>query len=84
LSALKHFENCLAAAYQGHEVLFGLTGSDFADKKTPGRAELNSRMQRLYNKSKHVEGMIRAQSFQGDTVALWISNEGLRDRLRTH
>jgi len=80
LRALGHLETCLAAAYQGHEVLFGLRGSEFKNKELPGRAELNWRMDRLYNKSKHVEGMIRAQSFQGDNVAMWISNEGLRTR----
>jgi hypothetical protein len=83
LAALGHFEVCLAAAYQGHEVLFGLTGSEFKSKDVPGRAELNWRMDRLYNKSKHVEGMIRAQDFQGDNVAMWISNDGLRTRDET-
>jgi hypothetical protein len=78
LSALGYFEICLAAAYQGHEVLFGLRGAEFRDKHLPGRAELNWRMERLYNKSKHVEGMIRAQSFKGDNVAMWISNAGLQ------
>jgi hypothetical protein len=80
LTALGHFEVCLAAAYQGHEVLFGLVGIEFQNKDIPGRAELNWRMDRLYNKSKHIEGMIRAQSFQGDNVPMWISNEGLRTR----
>lgn len=80
LAALGHFEVCLGAAYQGHEVLFGLSGSKFKNKDVPGRAELNWRMDRLYNKSKHIEGMIRAHSFQGDNVAMWISNEGLRTR----
>jgi len=35
-------------------------------------------MERLYNKSKHIEGMIRAQSFKGDNVTMWISNKGLQ------
>lgn len=70
----------IAATYQGHEVLFGLMGSEFKNKDAPGRAELNWRMDRLYNKSKHIEGMIRAQGFQGDNIAMWISNEGLRTR----
>ena len=37
-------------------------------------------MERLYNKSKHIEGMIRAQSFKGDNVTMWISNKGLQTR----
>jgi hypothetical protein len=78
LSALSHFEICVATAYQGHEVLFALRKSDFRNKEGGGRGELNWRMDRLYNKSKHTEGMIRAQSFQDETVAMWISNEGLR------
>jgi hypothetical protein len=83
LNALSHFEICLAAAYQGHELLFGLSGSAFRDKEVPGRAELNWRMERLYNKSKHVEGMIRAQNFEGDNVPMWISSGGLRTRDET-
>ena len=83
LMALGHFETCLAAAYQAHEVLFGLRGFEFKNKDLPGRAQLNWRMDRLYNKSKHIEGMIRAQSFQGDNIAVWISNEGLRTRDET-
>ncbi len=78
LTALSHFEICLAAAFQGHEVLFALRNSEFRDKSAGGRGELNWRMDRLYNKSKHTEGMIRAQDFQGDTVAMWISNDGLQ------
>jgi|ERR1700683_1315917 len=65
LSALGHFETCLAAAYQGHEVLFGLTGSEFRDKNLPGRAELNWRMERLHNKSKHIEGNDPRTELQG-------------------
>lgn len=80
LTALSHFEICLAAAYQGHEVLFALRNAGFKDKNAGGRAELNWRMDRLYNKSKHTEGMIRAQSFKGDTVAMWLSNQGLQTR----
>jgi hypothetical protein len=67
----------LAEAYQGHEVLFALRNADFRDKTASGRAELNWRMERLYNKSKHTEGMIKAQSFKGDTVSGWLSNDGL-------
>jgi hypothetical protein len=77
LQALHHFEICLACAYQGHELLFGMVSRPFFDKDTPGRAELNYRMQRLYNSSKHTEGFLRSTSFVGDTVTMWISNAGL-------
>jgi hypothetical protein len=80
LQALHHFEVCLACAYQGHELLFGMTGTPFFDKDKPGRAELNYRLQRLYNSSKHTEGFVRASSFVGDTVTMWISNSGLETR----
>jgi hypothetical protein len=83
LRALNQFEICLAAAYQGHEVLFALRNSEFRDKSGGGRAELNWRMDRLYNKSKHTEGMIRSQSFKGSTVAMWLSNEGVRTQTET-
>ena len=78
LTALGQFEICLAAAYEGHEVLFAMRDAEFRDKSGGGRAELNWRMDRLYNKSKHTEGMIRAQSFKGETVSMWLSNEGLQ------
>src|SRR5437879_1932527 len=32
LEALHHFESCLACAYQGHELLFGMTNRPFFDK----------------------------------------------------
>ena len=38
-------------------------------------------MDRLYNKSKHTEGIIRSQGYKGETVAMWISNEGLRTQV---
>jgi hypothetical protein len=76
--SLHHFEVCLASAYQGHELLFGTSGVPFFDKDVPGRAELNWRMNRLYNSSKHTEGMIRSSKFDGKTPALWISNDGLQ------
>ena len=80
LDALHHFECCLACAYQGHELLFGMADRPFFDKDKPGRAELNYRMQRLYNSSKHTEGFIKSSSFVGDTVAMWISDKGLETR----
>jgi hypothetical protein len=80
LKALHHFECCLACAYQGHELLFGMANRPFFDRAVPGRAELNYRMQRLYNSSKHTESFIKASSFVGDTVTMWISNVGLETR----
>jgi hypothetical protein len=80
LEALSQFENCLSAAYHGHEVLFGLRNRHFFVGDGDGRGQLNWRMNRLYNAAKHIEGMIRAQSFQGDNVAVWISNDGLQSK----
>jgi len=68
----------LASAYQGHELLFGGRQMAFFDKDGAGRAELNWRMNRLYNSSKHTEGMIRSSKFDGKTLAMWISNNGLQ------
>lgn len=78
LEALQSFENCLAAAYQGHELLFGMTGTDFRGETR--RGELNARMGRLYNAAKHTEGFIKRASFNGDTVSMWVTNEGLATR----
>lgn len=81
LSALHHFESYLGAAYQGHELLFGINGNDFFDPKAKGgRRELNARMSRLYNSAKHTEGSIKKASFVGDTLAMWITNTGLQTR----
>jgi hypothetical protein len=80
LQALHHFETCLACAYQGHELLFGIAGRPFFDKEKPGRAELNYRMQRLYNSSKHTEGLVKSSSFLGDALTMWISDVGLETR----
>src|SRR5437762_569340 len=41
LEALHHFESCFACAYQGHELLFGMTNRPFFDKGISGPAELN-------------------------------------------
>jgi hypothetical protein len=81
--ALHHFESCLACAYQGHELLFGMTDRPFFDKAKAGRAELNYRMQRLYSSSKHTEGFVRSSAFAGDTLTMWISNTGLETRKET-
>jgi len=80
LQALHHFECCLACAYQGHELLFGIKNTPFFDESVPGRAELNYRMHRLYNSSKHTEGLIKSSAFAGDTLTMWISNVGLETR----
>jgi hypothetical protein len=76
-AALHHFEAFLAAAYQGHELLFGAAKRPFFDAKGEGRAHLNYRMTRLYNTAKHTEGFIRSSGFAGDTVSIWITNDGL-------
>jgi hypothetical protein len=76
-AALRHLEACLASAYQGHELLFEISRAPFFDATGTGRGELNYRMGRLYNTSKHAEGFIKSSSFAGDTLSMWITNEGL-------
>jgi hypothetical protein len=78
-SALRHFENCLAAAYQGHEVLFGIRSASFFNNATK-RGQLNERIRHLYNRAKHVEGFIRRSGFDGDVIPVWITNDGLATR----
>jgi hypothetical protein len=80
LSAVRHFENCFASCYQGHELLFAIANREFANKDSEGRGELNYRMSRLYNESKHTKGMIDAQTFQGENISLWISNDGFETK----
>src|SRR5262249_43408826 len=80
LTALGQFEACLASAFQGHELLFGLVGHEFRAKEVGGRGELNWRMDRLYNKSKHTDALIRAQSYSGEVVVMWITNNGLQTK----
>ena len=74
--ALTHFENCLAAAHQGHEVLFGIRDAPFFNNNTR-RGELNSRMGRMYNSAKHVESFVRRSGFTGDVIPVWIIDDGL-------
>jgi hypothetical protein len=82
LAALHHFEVCLAEAYQGHELLFGMIKSKFYDEKGKGREELNWRMNRLYNQSKHTEGFVKSTQFaEGDTLPVWITDCGLRTKV---
>jgi hypothetical protein len=80
LDALHHFEVCLASAHQGHEALFEMTGGKFFDSGGQGRAELNWRMNRLYNTAKHASDFIKRASFKGDMLTAWISNDGLETR----
>jgi hypothetical protein len=80
LDALHHFEVCLASAHQGHEALFEMTGGKFFDSRGQGRAELNWRMNRLYNSAKHASDFIKRTSFKGDMLTVWISNDGLETR----
>jgi hypothetical protein len=77
--ALIHFENCLAAAYQGHELLFGIRATPFFNNDTK-RGALNERMRRIYNSAKHVEGFIRSSGFSDQTVPVWITDVGLATR----
>ncbi len=80
LKALHHFESCIAELYLAYELFFGLIGErKFPDKGTTEIGELLYRLDRIYNSAKHTEQMlVRAQHFEeGDTLAVWISNDGL-------
>ncbi len=57
-----------------------MTGGKFFDSKGQGRAELNWRMNRLYNSAKHASDFIKRASFKGDMLIVWISNDGLETR----
>lgn len=82
LLALHHFEMCVAEAFQAHELIFRLLGRSFAsDESTDGPDEVLYRLRRIYNTAKHTDGTISRQSFEeGDTLAVWISNERLASK----
>jgi hypothetical protein len=85
LSALHHWEQCLAAAWQAIEVWMTLTGQvAFAQGDESPAESLN----RLYNRSKHTNSAITKFADQMPVrgpLAVWLSNEGLRsvERLLT-
>jgi hypothetical protein len=81
LRALHHFEVCIAQLMQAHELFFGMIDSEYRNKNGTGREELNDRLARIYNDSKHTEGRVKAQGFEdGDTLAVWISDSGLNSK----
>ncbi len=82
LDALHHFEVCLASAHQGNEALFEMTGGKFFDSKGQGRAELNWRMNRLYNSAKHASDFIKRASFKGDMLTSGFRTMGSKPPMR--
>jgi hypothetical protein len=83
LRALHHFETCVAELFQAYELLFGMMQKGFPNKPATTDAErVLFELNRIYNTAKHTEHMlIRAQDFaEGDTLAVWISNEGLTSK----
>jgi hypothetical protein len=76
-SALQHFENCVAAIAQGHELMAGMSGRQMFKVGGQGRFDLNYRLKRLHELSKHTEGFIRSADFIGQTISVWITSTGL-------
>jgi hypothetical protein len=76
-SGLQHFENCIAAIAQGHELLVGMSARQLFMKGGTGRLDLNYRLKRLYELSKHTEGFVRSADFTGQTISVWITSTGL-------
>jgi hypothetical protein len=74
---LRHFENCLAMAYQAAMVFRALFNGGDLFKKDDGTAF--DRLHKLYNDSKHVEGAVGRGDFPHPqaTVLIWLTNDGL-------
>lgn len=74
--AIGHWEVFLSYAYQAYELLVG------TEKRALFEQNDGSVLQRLcllYNRSKHVKTAINAgQLAPGSTLAVWLTNEGLR------
>lgn len=69
--ALRHFENCLAALWQGLDFGRRALGEDLF--KT-GDGSTFERLNRLYAKSRHFDPLVLPA---GDLHALWLTNDGL-------
>lgn len=77
--AIHHFEVCISQAYQACELMrsFGKSfGKGNIYKKDDG--SVLDKLNKIYNDSKHAEGIIRKGSLNEDyTIPMWITNEGL-------
>jgi hypothetical protein len=75
-----HWETFLAQSWQAYELL-----RHFFDPKTKifkkNDGSVEERLFRLYNKTKHSEGTIRARNLpKNATIPLWLTNNGLRSK----
>ena len=79
LSALHHWEQCLAAAWQAVAAWMKLTGERAFDPD-PVAPSAEERLNHLYNWSKHTDGKIVSpgQMPKAGPLAVWLSNEGVR------
>ena len=79
LSALHHWEQCVAAAWQAVAAWTKLTGEQAfePDADSPSAEE---RLNHLYNGSKHTDSKIvtPGQMPESGPLAVWLTNEGLR------
>jgi hypothetical protein len=78
LSALRHWESCLAAAWQALSTFHHWTGQRSHE---PDDRTAEQRVNALHNASKHAEGMIRrGQMPKSGPLAMWLTNDGLRSK----
>ncbi|HUY92904.1 MAG TPA: hypothetical protein VMV10_29510 [Pirellulales bacterium] len=84
--SLRHFENCLAMAYQAMLIVQAMA-KQAGEKKGPkffeqGDGSLLERINRLYNDSKHIDGAIVRGDFPHDeaTLVIWLANDRIRSK----
>lgn len=80
LLALHHFEICVAESYQALELIADLINKPLPRREPEkGQDDMLWRFNRTYNIAKHTGGTINRQTFEeGDTLPVWITNEGLK------
>ena len=75
-SALHHWEQCVALAWQAIEVWRKVTGLKAFDA---GDGSAEERLNLTYNRSKHTDNAIAAAQMPSiGPLAMWLANEGLR------
>ena len=79
LSALHHWEQCVAAAWQAVGAWMKLTGEQAFEPDTDSPSA-EERLNHLYNWSKHTDSKIVTsdQMPEAGPLAVWLTNEGLR------
>lgn len=79
LSALHHWEQCVAAAWQAVAAWMKTTGLQ-AFEPDPLAPSAEQRLNHLYNWSKHTESKVVTPGQMPDSgpLAMWLTNDGLR------